>query len=153
MFESSSSPTTVFEVAPNSSGGEVFWIYHITEPDEFFSGCETEEEALEQLVNSERSPDEEVETCGYTLVLDQPEDPPADSPGTPPETTIVIEVIADAGQNRECEFYKIEDPVETFGDSWGNTPEMFDSIIEDGVEPMLSYDDVSLRFQRPYGAL
>ena len=153
MFESSASPTTIFEVAPNSSGGEVFWIYHIPEPDEFFSGCETEEEALERLVDSERGPDEEIETCGYTLVLDNPEDPTADSTRVPPETMIVIDVVTEDGQYREYEFYEIDDPIETFGESWGSTPEMLDSIIEEGIEPILSYNDVSLIFQRPYGAL
>lgn len=153
LFEASAPPTTAFEVAPNGRGGETFWIYEIDNPGEFFSGCETEQEALDRLIDSEKGPDERVETCGYTLVLDAPEDPPASKSVSPPEEEIVIEVLKGSVQNQKCEFYEIADPVDTFEDSWGTTTEMFRKISEEGIGPMLEYENVSLRFQRPYGAL
>jgi len=153
MTLASTSPTTVFEVAPSSSGGEVFWIYEIENPEEFFTGCETEEEASERLIESDRSPDEQLETCGYTLILDHPEDPPSNRSVPAPEMPIILEVIRENGQNQRHEFYRIDDPVATFDDAWGDTSKMFDSIREEDIEPVLYYDNVSLRFQRPYGSL
>ncbi|MFC7027174.1 hypothetical protein ACFQJ5_05545 [Halomicroarcula sp. GCM10025324] len=153
MFDSSTSPITVFEIAPNGSGGEIFWIYDIEKPDEFFAGCETVDDASERLIESDRSPDEQIETCGYTLVLDHPEDPPSTSSLTIPEGPLVFEAVKSDGQHERYEFYRIEDPEDTFGDSYGDTQKMFDSIVDAGIEPMLEYGDVSLTFQRPYGAL
>lgn len=153
MFDSSDSPTTVFEVAPNSAGGETVWIYEIDDPGAFFEGCESQEEALDRLVNSERSPNEQLETNGYTLVLDSPEDPPSGRPGEPPVKPIVIEVLKGKGNDQTHEFYEVEDPVKIFGESWGNTAEMYRELQENDLSPMLEYDNVSLIFQRPYGAL
>lgn len=140
-------------MAPNSTGGEIFWIYEIDQPGKFFEDCENQQEALERLIDSEKSPDEQAETCGYTLVLDRPEDPSPDRSVSPPEKPIVIEVIKGRGNNQKYTFYDVEDPVDTFGDSWGNTAEMFAAIEEEDITMTLEYDNVSLRFQRPYGAL
>jgi len=153
VFESFTSSTTVFEVAPNGSGGEIFWIYEIEDPSEFFAGCETVDEASERLIEADRSPDEQIDTCGYTLVLDHPEDPSSTKSLTIPESPLIIETVKERGQNERYEFYKIEDPEGTFGDTYGDTQRMFDSIVEAGIEPMLEYDNVALTFQRPYGAL
>lgn len=151
MFDQSTSPITAFETAPNGSGGDVFWIYEIQNPGEFFSGCESEDEASDRLIESDRSPNEQIETCGYTLVLDHPEDP--HRPVSPPDEPIIVEVIKGRGQDQQYEFYQVEDPLTTFGDDWGDTPEMYDSILEAGLDPILEYDNVALIFERPYGAL
>ncbi|MDT3434655.1 hypothetical protein [Haloarcula sp. 1CSR25-25] len=151
LFASSADPAVIFEKAPQKNG-EVFWIYEISNPNELFSDCRTEEDVLERLIDSERSPDEIVETCGYTLVLDRPEDPSGNA-GNPPEHSIVIEVIRDSGREPTYEFYDIDNPVEIFGDSWGDTPEMFESIVQHEIDPRLSYETVSMKFERPYGAL
>jgi hypothetical protein len=151
MFEQSTSPITVFETAPNGSGGDVFWIYEIQKPGEFFSGCETEDEASDRLIESDRSPDEQIGTCGYTLVLDHPEDPGRSV--SSPDEPIILEVIGGRGQDQQYEFYQVEDPLTTIGDDWGDTPKMYDSLLEAGLDPILKYDNVSLIFQRPYGAL
>lgn len=153
MFRPSAPPTTVFEVAPNSAGGETFWIYEIDEPGIYFEECGNEQDALEKLIESDRGPDEQIETCGYTLVLDSPEDPPSDNSVDAPEKPIVVEVLKGNGKDQIYEFYEIEDPVDTFGDSWGDTTEMFEAIRDAGISPVLEYENVSLKFQRPYGAL
>lgn len=149
-FPPSADTAVIFETAPTKSG-EVFWIYEIDEPNEFFTKCETDDEISDKLMSSDRSPDETVETYGYTLVLDRPEDPSPDNTREPPQQAITIEVIRNNGQTYE--FYDIDDPTETFGDSWGNTPEMFESIVQQNIKPQLSYENVSMRFQRPYGSL
>jgi hypothetical protein len=150
MFGQSTSPITVFETAPNGSG-DIFWIYEIQNPGKFFSGCETEDEASDRLIESDQSPDEQIETCGYTLVLDHPEDPGRSV--SPPDEPIILEVIKGRGQDQQYEFYQVEDPLTTIGDDWGDTPKMYDSLLESRLDPILEYDNVSLIFQRPYGAL
>lgn len=74
MFGQSTSPITVVETAPNGSGVDVFWICGIQNPGEFFSGCESEDEASDHLIESDQSPGEQIETCGRALVLDHLED-------------------------------------------------------------------------------
>lgn len=152
LFDSSAGSVVIFEKAPLKSG-EVFWIHEVAEPSEFFSDCVTEEDVSEKLIDSERTADEVVETCGYTLVLDRPEDPASGNVGTPPEHSMVIEVIRDSGREPTYEFYEIDDPVEVFSDSYGDTHKMFESIVQHKIEPRLSYETVSIIFERPYGAL
>lgn len=153
MFDSADPPTTVFEVAPNSTDGEIFWIYEIDNPSEFFEGCESQQEASDRLIDSERSPDKQIETCGYTLVLDSPEDPPSTKSGNPPEKSIVIEVLKGGENDQQHEFYEVENPIDTFGESWGNTTSMYTALEKDSIQPILEYDNVSLIFQRSYGSL
>lgn len=153
MFDSGDSPTTVFEVAPNSADGEIFWIYEIDNPSEFFQGCESQQEASDRLIEAERSPDEQIETCGYTLVLDSPEDSPSNKSETPPEKPIVIEVLKGSGNDQKHEFYEVENLIDTFGEPWGSTTAMYSAIEKDSIQPILEYGNVSLIFQRSYGSL
>jgi len=153
MFDSLEGEITVFEIAPNSSNGETFWIYEIDQPGTFFADCETDDEALTRLIDSDRSPDEIIETCGYTLVLNSPEDPHSSDSSDIPDGPVVFEVINGDPQERVYEFYEVDSPQEVFANSWGDTIEMFESISAKGIEPIQAYDNVELKFQRPYGAL
>lgn len=177
MFESLES-TTIFEVAPTRSNGELFWIHEIENPSGFFAGCDTPSDVLDQLIESEKDVDETIETCGYTMVLDRPEDPSPDRVGDHPDGPTVIEVTQEVeydqlfsvtdtehknGRGNEQwdkpiklykkSFYRIEDPPAVFGNTWGKTTEMFESIQNRGIDPVLVYDDVSFIFNRPYGSL
>lgn len=177
MFEDIQS-TTIFEVAPTRSNGDLFWIHAIENPSKFFAGCNTPSDVLDQIIESEMDADETIETCGYTLVLDRPEDPSPDNLGDPPHGTTVIEVTQEVEYDQllsvtdvehkngkgneqwdkpvrlyEKTFYRIEDVHQVFENSWGNTTEMFEIIQSRGIDPVLSYDDVSFVFNRPYGSL
>ena len=177
MFQNIES-TTIFELASSGSGGELFWIHEIENPSEFFAGCKTPLEVLDRIIESESGVDDTVETCGYTLVLDRPEDPSPDRAGDPPENPTFIEVIHATKHEQRFEvmeteheqgrgnqiwdepvklcsesFYKIEDPVKVFGNVWGSTTAMFEAIQNQGIEPILEYDDISFTFIRPTGSL
>lgn len=177
MFENVDS-TTILEVAPSKSNGDLFWIHKIENPEKFFAGCDTPSDVSDRIIESERGVTEQIETCGFTLVLDQPEDIPSDSQGNPPDDPIVIEVNQGVAydqylSNMELEhkngpgnkiwnqsielfeesFYRIEDPTDIFGDIWGDTTKMFQEIQNRGINPVLEYDDVSFVFNRPYGSL
>jgi len=177
MFENIDS-TTIFQVAPSTNDGELFWIHTIGNPEGFFAGCETPSEVLDQISESNEGVTDQIETCGYTLVLDRPEDPMPDNTRDPPNGPTVVEVTQDVAYDQrfsarhtsheqgrgkevwnqpielfEVSFYRIEDPHEIFGDTWGDTTATFHAIQERGLEPMKSYDDVSFVFNRPYGSL
>lgn len=177
MFENLES-TTILEVAPTRSNGDLFWIYEIENPSGFFTGCNTPSDVSDQIIGSEKDVDETIETCGYTMVLDRPEDPLPDKAGDPPYGTTVMEItqkveydqlfsVTDVEHKRgkgnehwdkpirlyEISFYRIEEAHHVFKNSWGNTTEMFEAIQSRGIDPLLSYDDVSFVFNRPYGSL
>lgn len=177
MFENADS-TAIFEVAPSQNNGDLFWIHEIEDPEVFFAGCDTPSDVLDQIIESERGVTEQVETCGYTLVLDRPEDPSSDSAGDPPAGPIVVEVtqgvpydqrfsIMDTEHKQgkgnkvwnqsielfEESFYRIENPSDVFGNVWGDTTKMFQAIQSREIDPVLKYDDVSFIFNRPYGSL
>jgi len=150
VFESTTTPMTIFELAPTKGGGEIFYIWEIENPSEFFS--EADGDISEFLIKLDRGPDKTLETCGYTLVLERPEDPHKPESVTPPENPITIEVIQDTGQLESVEFYKIKDPVDTFGNDWGDTSAMYSAITSEKGEPLAKYDNVT-RIQRSYGEL
>lgn len=176
MFENLDS-SSIFEVAPSTNDGDLIWIHEIENPEAFFTGCDTPSDVLDQVIESE-GVTEQIETCGYTLVLDRPEDPSPDRAGDPPDDPIVVEVTQGVAYNQrfsimeteheqgqgnevwnqpielfEESFYRIENPFEIFGDVWGNTTKMFQAIQDRGIDPVLKYDDVSFIFNRPYGSL
>lgn len=177
MFENTT-PTTIFEVAPTKAGGERFYIHEIENPVGFFSGCDSPSDVLDRVVSKQHGCDEQIDTLGYTLVLDRPEDPLPDNAGNPPDDPISIEVQRglepdqrfscveiDRKNHRgnepwdqpinflETSFYSIQNPSELFSDAWGDSIEMFEAIQKRGLAPISKYDNVSFTFDRPYGTL